>query len=296
MAHANVVIDGVGEWWLSRLGVQGSLELPTNVERGERSIAYTLPARAGQGPDRWYRVRQHFELRLRPATRSGIVYVTASTNRRAAVMVELKVRRSRGRHPEVVWTSLDLVRGARRCTTRGRAVTVDVENYLQDRGVRPGDNVLTFVVERLGDVELERVRVLRDSGLRVVEESPAHLVLDAVLPAGPVAADERFAIGYELRNDGDLAAHNVGLGVESSSRALVSDGDAQLKLASLRGDDAYSGRFELRASRPGNFRVTLAAGAENADRPLVEIDVPVGPRRGERRDERVAEDERGNLA
>ena len=130
-----VVVDDFGDWNLTRLGA-GALDLAAHPRRDGRSVRYRLPAGARQGPARWYLVHVHFRATLSRHTKSGLVYVTASTDGRAGHMVTLRIRRRPGRQSRIAWTTLDLIRGGVRGVVRGRTVELDVENYVQNRGVR----------------------------------------------------------------------------------------------------------------------------------------------------------------
>ncbi len=273
-ADGPVLVDRRGDWDLRRLGATG-FDLPTDAKRSGHSIELSFPPGARQGPDRWYLIRLHFEVQLSRRTGSGFVYMGGATNGRAGELVELRVRRRAARPLRIAWNSLDLIRGAATGTVRGRTVELDVQNYLQNKGVRPGRNVLTFDVEWFGHIKLERVRIFADSGLRVSDRSPAHLVLATSLPSDPVREGESFDIGYTLRNNGDRAAHKVGVTIEPSSPALRIVGAPRHIRRALPGGDRLSGRFRVQATRRGRFRLEVHAGAENTNSPLDEIVVPI---------------------
>jgi hypothetical protein len=62
-AMAGVSVNRLGDWDLERLDA-GPLDLAIERARAERSVHFTLPRSARQGPDRWYLVRLHFEVEL----------------------------------------------------------------------------------------------------------------------------------------------------------------------------------------------------------------------------------------
>lgn len=278
IARGEVLLNGVGRWDLHELG-GGELDLPTEQIGSERSLSFGLPKRVRQGPRTWYLMRLHAVVELARDTGSGIAYVGGSTNERAAALIKFKVKQRPGKPPLVRWSSINELRGPVGKVVSGTRIEFRYSNFLQNRGVRPGNNLLTFDFERLDDgVKLERVRVLADSGISISKRSPAHLRLDAVLPRGRVSVGETFAIGYKLRNTGDRTAYGVGVGLQGSSRALRIARPAIRRIGRIR--RAQSGTFRVRARRAGRHRLTLSAGSLHTNDPEIEIGVPVSPSAG----------------
>ena len=262
-------LDQLGFWDLRSLGSQ-----PLDLRAGERrELAFVLPVGARQGPGRWYRLRMDVRVTLAPGSGDGNVYVVGSTNGRAAEMAKVRVQGGASSAPRLAWSTLDLLHGPASGVVRGREVTLSSENYVQDRGVRPGANTLTFDVETLGKVRVESVTILPGSGLRVTAERPAHLVLEPRLPAERPAVGETLTVPYVITNDGDVAARNVRIEATSESRALRLAG-APRTIETLAGGQRFDGEIRVRPTRAGNYRFELAAGTDNANRPLVEIAVP----------------------
>ena len=124
--------------------VTAPLELPVHGQAATSAIAFSAPEHARQGIEgRWYLVRLRAEVTLARESRSGTVYVTASTNGRAAASAELRVRAGRHKRPRIAWNTLDLVRGVVLGDVdvrgQGRAAEgpqVDVDDHVLDPGCR----------------------------------------------------------------------------------------------------------------------------------------------------------------
>ena len=170
---------------------------------------------------------------------------------------------------------MDLVRGLIRRSTARRTIEIRYTNYLQNAGVRPGSNTLAFTLETLGGLGVERVEVLPDSGLEVTRSSPARLVLEPVLSDRKVRVGEQFEIGFELRNEGDLAARDVVIGIAAPAAGLTVRPPAARRYPRVTG--TVSGEFQIRAKRPGRHRLVLATQAANANQPEAVIEAPIAP-------------------
>jgi hypothetical protein len=270
-AGTNDTIDELGHWSLPEMGAH-AFDLPTDAPRSARRVRFVLPSDVSQGKPAWYLVRLRFEIEFDQQTGPGLVYVGASTNGRAAEMVKFKVRRDADDpRARIQWSTLDLIRGARHGTVQRREIIRDEKNYLQDRGVRPGMNVLRFEVEQLGDVKVRRIRVLEASGITVSDKRPPHLRLTTLLPDEPVVRGKVFAIGYRVRNDGDIAARKVGASMDSLSPHLRVLSHHGSRIRALRPGGEISGWFRLKATRTGAFRLSVMAGGENTNYPREEI-------------------------
>jgi hypothetical protein len=204
-----------------------------------------------------------------------LAYVTGLTNGRAAAQIKFKASGRRSGPRRLTWSSVDLVEGRKERSTFRRTVEIRYQNYLQFAGVRPGPNTLTVRLERLGGLAVESLTVLRDSGLEVTRLAPPRLTLEPVLPHHRVRAEDEFQVRFTLSNSGDRPARDVVVGLEQPVRGLRVRGRAVHRFASVR--RRASRGFHLRATRPGRHRLTISAGAVNANRPAVEIAVPVGP-------------------
>jgi hypothetical protein len=257
-------IDRDGLWTLSRLGAGGlELDAPGEVE----ATRFRLPADAAQGHGRWYVIRLRFALTLAADSRPGLVYVSAATNGRTAAQVK-----ARARQGEIEWSSVGLIDGRVEGRARGRRIDVDFRNYLQIAGVRPGVNVLTVTLERVGPIRVERLHVFADSGIERTQVAPAEIELRLGLPRGEVRVGDEFELGYRLRNAGDRPAHDVVIAVDFPRGGLALLGASQARFPQLVRTAA--GSFRFRALTEGRFRVALAARS-SANRPAALVEVPV---------------------
>lgn len=237
-------------------------------KRGSASVDFELPPGARQGPDTWYLIKLHLAITfVRPT--GGSAYVSALTNGRAAA--QIKFTPAPG--GSIMSSSVSLLAGSVKRTSSARRIELTYRNYLQDRGVRPGRNRLTVLLERTGNLRVSELVILRDSGVQVSRLRPARLKLDPILPRGSVRVGDQFRVAFTLRNTGDRPARNVLIAARPSSSNIKVVGQAARRLPLL--DGRASGAFRLRATRTGRYRLVLGAAADNANHPLVEIDVPV---------------------
>jgi hypothetical protein len=271
-AQAPALVDDFGHWDLARLGAE-PLDLPVRPGRASRSLKYRLPADANQGPDRWYLLRLSFKVELDPATGSGSIFVDGSTNGHTAVSVEIEVTKQSDGRLRIVQKTLDLTKGARQRVSSHRTVTGTSVSFLQNRGVRPGKGVLSFELEHYGDVSVRRARILADSGLVVSRRSPASLRLTPRLPRETVVVGEAVKVGYLLENVGDRPAMDVVVGMRAHDRSMRVRHPRRVRIGRL--ENSRAGHFTVEPRRPGRQRLTLAAGASNANNPVTELEVDV---------------------
>jgi hypothetical protein len=251
----------------------GEHRFPLRADVERVSVAYRLPAGAKQGAPDWYLVRLDLRLVLDPTSGNGLAYVSALTNGRAAAQVKLETRRGAA-GLETTWSTVGLLDGRVERTTSARTIEVRFRNYLQLAGVKPGRNLLTFQLERYGDVKLRSVRILPDSGIEVSPLSPARVRLEVRLPEGEVAAGDRFTVRYRLTNAGDRAAHDVVVLPTFPESALRVVGAPERRHEVLRSGQQTSGALTFEALAAGRFEVALAVRS-SANRPAALIDIPV---------------------
>ena len=271
-----VTIDAPGVWTLERLGYDDGVVrgLRTHAER--TSVLYRLPPHASQGPQSWYLIRLHFRLEFAPRTPAGIAYVSASTNGRAAAQIKFTVDRAPGRR-QIRWSAVGIVHGSERGVTRKRAVELRYANYLQFGGVAPGENVLTFQLERLGPVQVERFRVFDDSGIELSPLSPASIELRPVLVPRAVRVGDEIEVGFRLRNNGERLATRLAVGVAADPRFLTLRGAPFRRLRPLAAGASAEGSFRFVARRAGRTFVDFGARG-SSNRPGARVAVRVEPR------------------
>lgn len=113
-----VLIDAPGLWTLARLG-SGSVAVPVEGEQERVTLGYRLADGAAQGPSTWYLIQLHFAVTIGEDSGDGLLYVSASTNDRAAAQVKFAVAADGGRLT-TTWSSVSLARrrsGPSSCAT-----------------------------------------------------------------------------------------------------------------------------------------------------------------------------------
>lgn len=240
-------------------------------ERPSSSAVYRLPLGARQGPRDWYLIRLHFSLTLERGSGDGTAYVSGSTNGRTSAQVKFDVDGSRGSDTRTRWSSLDLLHGENEQVTTSRRIEVDFKNYLQFAGVRPGLNRITFALEQLDGVDVSRVDILADSGVRMTRREPARLSVQTVGPDETVLG-ERFELGVRVTNDGGRSARGVIVGVVPQDDGLAMRGESTRRLGRL--GTAQRDTFRLESLELGTHRV-LVAVRSRASRAVALLDVVV---------------------
>jgi hypothetical protein len=259
-------------WTLRSLG-HPALQLPLDKPAGEQVVSFEAPTSTPPGNKRWYLGRLRFAIEFAPSSGPGLVYLSLLTNDRAAILVKFKAKR-RGGRLRVLWNTVDLLHGRRDHATSSPRITGEALNFLQDRGLRPGPNTLTFRIERYGRARVRAATVLEDSGVLSSRRGPAHLTLQVPVRDRRIGVGDEFSLPYVVRSTGDRQPEQVSIAVQYDERALTAVG------ATARRLDPHAttsrGRFRLRAKRVGSTRVLMGVKS-SANRPGAEIAVKVDP-------------------
>jgi hypothetical protein len=198
--------------------------------------AFELPRGSAQGQDRWYTIRIRAVLLLARGT--GECILSAATDGATAAQVDVQTSPR-----SAVVSSLSWIQGRRRVLTRSRAVKLDFRNYLQVHGVRAGANPFTLTLDALHGPCLERIRLLRGSGIATTRARPDEL---------------RFLVPNELLTA--TKGRELTIPYELSRRGGWPDRGATVTLAVPKGwkiAGSGSQRFRrLDRGRRGAFRVT----------------------------------------
>jgi hypothetical protein len=246
------------EHWVAHAGSNVALRLGGGG--ASHATQYRLPSGASQGPDHWYLLRLHAIVRFDGRSRSGRVYLGAGSDGRAGALVDVRLaRRSRqgGRCPvRVRWSTIDLVQGNHGATVCGRRANIEMRNYLQYRGVRPGRNRLNVSVSSYDHGIAGEVRVLGDSGVLVTDAGPARLAFGE-RDAPRAAPAQQIEVPYTLTNEGDREARDVLVTIDQLPRGLKLQGARLQHLGDI--SDQATGVFRVQARRPGRYRVVLEA-------------------------------------
>jgi hypothetical protein len=271
--EAPTVTEGSGLWSLKRLGA-GRLSLPVGGEFGKRSVAIAFPKGAKQPRDPLpdapsYVIHMDLSLTVSRFSKSGVVVVSGLTDGCPSAQVSVHVRGGQ-KEPAVRWTSTDLIHGVRGRRVEGRRVFLRFSNYLPFCGVRPGPTKLSFTLQKLGQVKLERAVILPSSGIEVTDRYRPQLRLRPVESSEVPVVGKKFTVGLSLENIGDLPARGVGVELRKNGGPVAISGSGLLKIGDLTGRTA--GRFEVVAKRAGEFQLDLQVVAGNANRPATTIE------------------------
>ena len=276
-------IDAVGRWSLESLGA-GAMNLPVNRRVSIRSIPIRFSRDAHQptGPgdgDLSYRIHLDTTLKVARNSGSGVAIVSAATRGCKGAMLNVHVRARPDGPPTIRWNSIDLIQGVRGGVARERLLSLRLSNYLPYCAVAPGEAGLSFELQQLGKVKLERVRVLRSSGLEVTRRQRAQLKLRLTeLPAREPEPGERFDVGYEVENVGDLPARQIHGVADVEGQAVGNAGKRSVSLGELKGGGTKGGSFAFQAYASGDFGVEIRVASLNTNVPRGGIDGVVVPR------------------
>jgi hypothetical protein len=245
----------------------------TKIKRD--NIEYRLPAGAKQGAPDWYMLKLHYSLVLSPRSGSGIVYLTASTNGRAAAMITFDVNK-RGEKLKVTRSDLGLVSGNRKQASAKRVWNGAFTNYLQYKGVREGMNSLTFKFLQLGSARIDSWKIYSDTGIVRTRNGPSRIELIPSIGERRIVVGDRFRVGFRIQNTSRTpvpAGGRVTLRVSTKS-ALAVIGSDSTRLRSISGRRSVSGSFLLEARKAGSIPITLGASSWGGS-PLVRLAVQV---------------------
>lgn len=279
-----VLVDSFGMWTLEELGYD-DLMLPVSEEMtqtsggkiSQRSISYALPEGASQGPDNWYMIHLHFKVDFAAESENGIALVSSLLNGSGAAQIEFEVDGTDD-PLRISWSTVDLLNGGIEQVTSSPSIEVFFSNYIGFDGVTPGENTLTFQLETYGGVNggvnVESLRIFKDSAIEYTPLSPPDLDLELKLPDKRVRPDDVFDIGYELNNVGDRPAKDVVVGVIYPPEGFTLIGETPHSYSSITG--SVEGVFTLKAIGEGTHLIVLGAESPSSQ-PVAEIQVVVYP-------------------
>jgi hypothetical protein len=259
----------------------GDLEIPVARSTAKMAVEFNLPPQARQGPDVWYLVRLHASLEVSSESGRGLVYVSTLVNGRASNQIEVEVGPNADCGMSLKWSAVDLLEGHTADVICGSRLDLRSTNFAQYRAIRPGASTLTFQMEQLDHVKVESLRIFSDSGILISTRGPARLRFKAVTLDDVVNRGERVAVPFVLRNVGDRPARNVAVGFESVP-GLKNLGDTVRRYDTIAPAIAVRSAFPIKARRAGRHRLTIAA-TSTANRPAIELELPVLPDDTERR-------------
>lgn len=252
-------------------------ETSTFTGDGTHTVAsVTLPKGARQGPDSWFVIRLHFRMVL-GSIGSGPAYFSAATNGRTAIQMKL----TGDGKAKAGYSMVGLVDGQQHGELREAESELRLANYLQDQGIAGNAPVEVSVTMESGpSLDIRSVTVFADSMIEETQYGPypvsVRVPLDEV---GDIRAGQSFALPVEVGvTRPNTTAHSVGVSVTPQG-AIEIVGPQSVRIGDL--SDKYETAFRMRAKRPGDYRVTVAASSDYND-PSRVIGVHVGPARDKR--------------
>lgn len=255
---------------LSDFGYQTS----TYTGDGTHTVAsITLPKGARQGPDSWFVIRLHFRIVL-GSTGSGPAYFSAATNGRTAIQMKLTGSDKAGAN----YSMVGLVDGRQHGELREAESELRLANYLQDQGVTGETPVEVSVTMESGpSLGIQSVTVFADSMIEKTQYGPYPLAVRVPLgEVGDIQAGQSFTLPVEVEiTRPNTRVHSVAVSVTPEG-ALEVIGPRSVRLGDL--SDKHKAAFRMRAERPGDYRVNIAASSDYND-PSRVIGVHVGPAR-----------------
>lgn len=246
----------------------------TRRVHSELVMRYHLPEGASQGPHVWYRLRLDLLVRLRTAIPSrALTYISAATAGWTCAQFKLSTYES-GSRRGVTWSSFDLVRGARDGAADGTTVRLSMDNYLQNKGVRPGQSDLTLRLEELQGRLLREVEVLGTTAILQTTDSPYPLKVTLRSLRSVVRVGDEFTVKVALSTENRRRVRQVELEALSDPQRLEVIAVYPEKLASV--DGRASGTVVLRALETGRQSLLLVADTPT-QRPSAQLVVLVLP-------------------
>ena len=242
-----------------------------------RTFVYSLPEGARQGPDDWYTIHLHYRLRFARDSAPGHAWVMADTNRRTCAQVEYTLERT-AQGLRYRRTTVDLEHGQREKRSASPEDEVRFTNYLQEKGVRSGDNELALRLETTRGVRVRRLVILVDTAVTRTAVTPYPLQLRPRLEED-VEAGERFRVVVELRNAGERPLHDVVVRVRHDPSRLERLSPQALRYTRLSASTAAAFVFRARAS--GRQRIPVL-GDSDRNHPIAVADINVGGSEGGR--------------
>jgi hypothetical protein len=253
---APITIRHLGLSTLRELGYGDEVRHATRADYQRPRIFFALPASAAQGPHLWYLVRLHLRLVLAPDSGAGKIDVSATTNGAACALIEFRVAGP----SKVAWTSVGIVDGARSGASSSGTVELRYANYLQNSGVRPGQNELDFQIGQHGAARVAEVRFFDDSGIELSRLGPANVRLTARrASSGPVRVGRRFAVDFALRNPGGRAASGIRVSADYPAKLLSLATRQPVRVGLLRGGASATGQLVFVAKRAGKAPIFVSA-------------------------------------
>lgn len=255
----------------------GAVSVGGGAESVARRFPFSFPTDAEQSwepPGSTYVMHLDATVVLAPGSPSGQALVSGVVNDCAGVQAIVRVLARNG-FAKGRWNSFSALEGDRHGIFKDGRARISVSNYLPSCAVKSGPTELELKVEPLYGIELERVEFEPGTGLEVTDRAPPQIELRPVYPDEWARVREPFRVGFEVENVGEVPARNVSVSLASEDERLLVKGRSDFRYVTL--EDTEEGEFRLFPSRRGEYQLVMRVSAENANKPLVRIGVPVNP-------------------
>ena len=270
------LIGSDGLWTLEDLG-HGDIQVPVQGEvRSSSPISYLLPDDAVQGHGSWYMLFLHFILELGQDSSDGRIYVAGKANDRAAAQV--KFTRS-GHTGGTLWSTTELLSGGSSGFSLDNSLEVYYINYIPNDGVLPRLNELTFQLEQYDGAKVERLSILRDSGIIRTKLGPPKIQLGFQVPKRHLDPGDEFTIDVVLSNAG-WPAKEVELEASYPREALEMITPNSMLFPSL--GERHKWPFTFRLLQTGRHVIQFRATGKSGGNVLGEVQVQSNANEGGR--------------
>jgi hypothetical protein len=238
-------------------------------------IGFTVPSGGGNekqehkelpvGPQYLLRLDIAFEVARNSG--SGHVEISGEVNGSEGEEVGIDINRGPTGQIDASWGTNDQIAGIRSGKALERKAKVNVVNYLPFDSVKAGENRMTFKMKEFGAARLVRATVLSNSGIAITPLNPARLKLDSQPSVDEPVVGEPLQIGFELKNIGNRAAHEVVVTLTPLSKNVKVVGRQEYIRKNLKNHEA--GTFFVVPKRVGEIRLRLSAASSNTNKPGV---------------------------
>lgn len=176
------------------------------------------------------------------------------------------------------WETLGLPEGRQRGTSDSRRVELWFSNYLSDRAVVPGRNIVEFAITEYGDARFARLHVFNDTSIEVTKLSPPELEIEPDIDEWHAPADvsQPFEVPYVIRNVGGWPAKDIVVEVTHPNDVLRLLGEPSVPTALLEGGQEVRGSFKFEASSTGAHEISLRVYGRTGGMDEALITVSVG--------------------
>jgi hypothetical protein len=235
---------------------------------------FRLPKSARQGEPLWYILDVTIEVDFNSLAPPGAFsYVSVLTDGHAAAMVGFSREIINGQ-AAVRWNTRDLLTGSTQGLLFDQSMNLHIANYLQRRGVQPGDNELSLRVEHLsGGAAVSTARLLPGSEIAVGPLGPPALRLQGAVSTNRVRVGDTLTLDYRVTSQGYPAA-GVGVRIDTSAPGLINI-TAPHQVLEWVGGVEKGRQAQLQGMTPGHYEIRVRAQGQTGGTQQLMIPVEV---------------------